>query len=166
MPMVDIIGDELDELMAGDDVAIGALQRSALARLHRAREADPDAVAMVQRSVSRRRRKLLPGSTNPTVATTASATITYKTQEPFRPERYVVASAIAASFVVTSIIVGTVNQLAAAGSVPADIFAATAFDCNLHFDTASPGVDINVTVTNISGSNATFYASFLGTALS
>jgi hypothetical protein len=163
----EIIGDDdLEALMAGDDVAIGAVSSSDLRSLARARKADPNAVLVRQRSAANRRRKLLPGSTNPSVAAAASTTVTYKTQETFRPERYVVASAIAADFVITSITVATTNQLAANGSVPADIFAATAFDCDLHFDTAEPGVDIVVGITNISGATAVYYAAFLGTSVS
>lgn len=170
MSMYDIVGndDDLEALLAGDPVAVGALPGSGtMAALARARRVDPNAVVAVPKTLGNRRRKILPGTTSPSVAAGASATITYETQEVFRPERFVVASAIAASFVITSIIVGTKNQLSAPGSVPADIFAATAFDCDLHFDTANIGNKITVTVTSIEASAAkVFYAAFLGTSLS
>ena len=157
-----IIGWDLDDL-AG--VAIGALSPHEQHALMVARRTDPNAVAVVQNQLTNRRRKVLPGDAL-SLAAGASGTVTYETQELFRPERYIVQGSNAADFTISAIIVGTKNQFAAPGDCPAEIFRPDAVNCDIHFDSAAIGNKIVVTVKNISVATSIFKAAFLGTSVS
>lgn len=68
-------------------------------------------------------------------------------QQPFRPRRVVYTEARTSSgglVLINDIKVGTRSQLAGVGPIAAGAFAPNAFDVNIHFDSATPGVTIDV----------------------
>ncbi len=158
--------DDIDSVVSG--VAIGARPNAALRhQMRNARELDPHAVAAIQQALNNRRRKILPAISNPSIAANQIGSLVFRTQEPYRPERLVFSGVTVANFTVLNIMVGTKMQLAAEGIVPAEIFQANAFDCDLHFDTANVGNDVNVRLQNNDGAAAHVpVAAFLGTSLS
>jgi len=171
--MYDIIGAALDDLdeLAGDaiglDTIIGGVKFSAseVRGLQKARAIDPNAVATVRQKQDQRRRKVLPVPAT-SVAAGASAVVTIETQETYRPERLIVASAIAGSFLITDIVVGTRSQFSTPGDCPSEIFSPDAVDANVHFDTLNVGAKMTMRITNFSAVLAVFRAAFLGTSLS
>lgn len=156
----EIIGAE--EIIGYDEV-IGARggRRMGIAR---ARQIDPNAVVVRQKKGESRRRKIL-ASPSVSVGANATETITYETEELFRPERYVVESTNAASFTISDISVGTRSQFASAGDVPAEIFRPDAVGVGVHFETANVGNKIKVTVTNTTAGALDFRACFVGTSI-
>jgi hypothetical protein len=99
------------------------------------------------------------------IAAGASLTISSQPQETFRPERYAVASSIAASFVVNDIKIGKNSQFLTFDVVPAEVFSNLAVGVDMKLDTANLGNLISVTVTNISAAASFFYSSLIGTVI-
>ncbi len=102
-----------------------------------------------------------------TTAMAAGATqvITSQPQVLFRPERLVVSSAIAASFLINDFKVGKNSQFATSGSHPADAFAPNAFGVRLKCDTAQVSHLISLSVTNNSAAALRFLATLFGEAV-
>lgn len=94
-----------------------------------------------------------------------TADITGQPQVIFRAERLIVKSSIAASFDIIDVKVGKNSQFAAAGPVPADSFSPNAVGIRLKCDTATPGMNIVVTVENTGGADLFFRGAIIGTAL-
>jgi hypothetical protein len=86
-------------------------------------------------------------------------------QNPFKVKRLVVVSSVAPSFTIEDIKVGTSSQLVAAGSLPAQAFTELAVAIPLVGDTATPGIQISLQITNITGAATFFRALMIGTAL-
>lgn len=99
------------------------------------------------------------------IAAAALANINQQPQLVFRPERIVVAGAIAPSFLLTDLRVGKNSQFVSAGAVPAETFSNLSQGVALKMDTAQVSQLIVMSVQNISASPARFIASLLGTAL-
>jgi hypothetical protein len=144
---------------------IGKVNPSAARAMKRARALDPAAVMVRDKELADRRRKILT-TDGVSVGAGVTTTITYETQELFRPERYVVSGSIAEDFVIEDILVGTRSQFAATGECPAEIFRPDAVGVEVHFETANVGNKIKVTVTNTSAGALTFRAAFIGTSVS
>lgn len=77
--------------------------------------------------------------------------MTASPQRPFKAKRLIIdftrSGATATGLVtVTSINVGTDNQLVGSGPLPAAAFAVTAFDANIEFAPATPGIEVSVGV--------------------
>jgi len=75
------------------------------------------------------------------------ATLTANPQKPFKGARLMVqvnrsAGAVAELVTINNLDVGTGNQLVSAEALPAEGFAATAFDTGLSLDPATPGIQI------------------------
>lgn len=174
MGYVDIVGandaysgaeDDLDALLAeaaAGDEYFGAVARpsgrgAGLARaLAAARKSQ-----LVERQPSRGRTLTL-GFVSANIASLASETVTRRPQVPFKPERFVTASATAGSFEITDIKVGKDSMFVSANNVPAQAYSELAQGVAMEFDTAQVSQDISVAVTNISLAAAVFRASMIG----
>lgn len=91
--------------------------------------------------------------------------ITQRPQIPFRPARLTIPSDIAGSFLVNDMKVGNKSQLAANSALPGRMFQENAVGNNLLLDTASPAIDVVLSVTNISGGAVRFNAGIVGPAV-
>lgn len=86
-------------------------------------------------------------------------------QKKFRANRFILDSGVAGGYVVNDIRVGVSPQLAATGSLPGRMFTETAVGIGLHADTGDPGIQMSVSVTNITGGALPFVAGFQGIAV-
>jgi hypothetical protein len=147
-----LIGDAVDELLkgAGDDMSgygseiIGAAQR-----------------AQVRNTKPTRLQRLPLGIGVTSIAATSSAVITVTPQVPFKLERFISQST---GLTVNDVKVGTNSQFVGAGSIPVEIFARDAIGVGLKGDTAVPGVDIALYVSNPSGGALSCSGAYLGLA--
>lgn len=149
--------DDISSLM-GADYAVGAA---------RAGQLPPGArqVAQMARPATRAREYPLGFVSAGTVAAGATATIQAQPQIVFRGERLIVPSDIAGSFIITQLIVGKNPQFVNPNAIHCRTFAENGVGVRLHMDTAQISQIITITVTNISGAAATFYATLIGTAV-
>jgi hypothetical protein len=150
----DIIG--ADELLGYDE--IGAMTPAAL------RAAAPRPQVRTQ-APSKSREVVMGFDSVATIASAASAKVSQRPQVLFRPDKLVVASSIAAAFLIDDFKVGNKSQFAASGSVSAETFKETAVGVRLMLDTAQVSMDITISVTNISLAAARFLASLIGPAV-
>lgn len=147
-----IIGDAVDELLkgAGDDMSgygaeiIGAMQKG------KVRQTSPT-----------RLQRLALGLGVTSVAATSSAVVTVTPQVPFKLERLISQST---GLVINDVKVGTNSQFVGAGSIPIEIFGRDAIGVGLKGDTAVPGVDIALYVSNPSGGALSLAGAYLGIA--
>lgn len=194
MPGYDIVGaDEIigDDYLDGDDYAydveallgapwgpLGRMRKGGLSRMvrpsHRAtasRSLQQQALARAAGATTVRAerpseaRQLFLGFESLAIAAAASADVTARPQILFRPTRLVVPAAVAPNFTIDDIKVGNKSQSVAAGSVPAEAFAQTAFNTPLKLDTCQISMDLILEVTNISAANADFRATMFGDAV-
>lgn len=94
-------------------------------------------------------------------------------QKPFKGQRLVISqSRVGVSgglVVVTRLEVGTANQFAFGGELPADAFAAGAFDTNMSLQPATPGVQVTlllrITAAPAVGDSVTVSAGLWGTVI-
>lgn len=94
-------------------------------------------------------------------------------QKPFKGQRLVISqSRVGVSgglVVVTRLEVGTANQFAFGGELPADAFAATAFDTNMSLQPATPGVQVTlllrITAAPAAGDSVVVSAGLWGTVI-
>jgi hypothetical protein len=100
-----------------------------------------------------------------TVAAGANVQIISRPQVTFRPERLVIAGAIAPSFLLNDLKVGKNSQLVNSAALPGDAFAPTAFGVRLRMDTAQISMDVVLDVTNISAGALRFNAALFGKAV-
>lgn len=179
------VGDDVESLLAmtgydvGDEYAVGAApaRRAALTpaqlskRFQAARAAkmrklvDPRVVAVAPRRATRQREFALSFDSQSNLAAGSSRIISANPQVVFRGERLVVPSAIAGSFLIDSIVVGKDSQQVAPGSLPAAIFSEVAVGMRLKLDTAQPGIQISLGVTNVSAGPLRFTGALVGTAV-
>ena len=146
-----LIGDAVDELLKGtDDIEgygseiIGAPQRGQL------RMTKPS-----------RLQKLAMGIGVTSVAATSSAVVTVTPQVPFKLERFL---SNTASLSVNDIKVGTNSQFVGAGSIPIEAFANNSVGVGLKGDTAVPGVDIALYVSNPTAGAISLSGAYFGVA--
>lgn len=149
----EIVGDAVDELLrgAGDDALmgygeeiVGAPQRA------RVRKVRPSTLQRLALGI---------GSTS--IGATSSAVITVTPQLPFKLERFISQSV---NLSISDIKVGTNSQFVGAGSIPIEIFARDAIGVGLKGDTAVPGVDIALYVSNGTAGALTCTGAYLGLA--
>lgn len=139
----------LDELLGYEEI-LGAVSRrgpAALSRIAQAKQAGGVVVRRQQPTTARELPLGFDSVTNVTKAT--SARITSRPQKTFRPDRLVVANAIAGFFLIDSLQVGTDNMLVSADSIPAEAFSNLSVGVGLKMATANIGIDITLSVTNI-----------------
>jgi len=156
----DDLGDELDELLSGDDVEIVGARRGRR-----------------RRRIRRQRRRLQTVYAGiPRIEFTAAGettTVIADVAEPFRPERLVL-SAIDTSGAapvptedveVSSLVIGTISQAQNGNPVPIVAFSPDAVGVRLRGTTAQPGVGVTLAVTNGTGTAVTVRGVFIGPAL-
>jgi hypothetical protein len=97
-----------------------------------------------------------------TIAAAATSDVTSRPQVTFRPDRLVIPSTIAASFLVTDLKIGNKSQFASSTSLPAEVFTQGAFGVRLKMDTAQISQDVTLRVTNLSGGALRFFAALIG----
>lgn len=100
----------------------------------------------------------------PLATVLAGATVIVSTvlQKKFRANRLIIDSGVAGGFVVNDIRVGVAPQLGALGSLPGRMFTEFAVGIGLHGDTGDPGIQMSVSITNITGGPLPFVAGFQG----
>lgn len=99
------------------------------------------------------------------MATLTSTNVVAQTQVLFRGRRLIIASDIAAAFLINDFRIGKNSQFPSTGPVPARVFSETAVGVDLSLDTAQISQNISLNVTNTSGSTVIFNAALLGDAL-
>ncbi|MDX2087868.1 MAG: hypothetical protein SFX73_08460 [Kofleriaceae bacterium] len=183
----DLMGDELvgaDDLV-GDDLMGDYLVGAAPAR-RRARQMRPAAAAasaaatkkaLVRRAILAKRlrnatvvhkrgptkSRVQPlGFSREAIPPGETTEITARPQVLFRGRRLLVGSSIASAFTIEDIKVGRNSQFVGTGPQPAEAFRDTATGDNIALDTCKPGVDISITVRNITGAAADFRATLFG----
>jgi hypothetical protein len=109
------------------------------------------------------RRQTLP-ITPQTIAPGATIDIAVRPQRPFRVERLVLVVP-AATFTLLDLRVGATPQFVAAGGIPAECFAPTAFGVSFRGDSAVPGVDVTLQIQNTTGAPAVIGGMIQGEAL-
>jgi len=166
MPNYDEVGDVIDELLSGaeDDELEGAEDELlegygdeivGAARRRRARRGGRRQV----KASGLNRLAIGIGSTS--IAAATSAVVTVTPQLPFRLERFVSPST---GLLITDIKVGTNSQFVGSGSIPIEVFAANSVGVSLKGDTAVPGVDIALGLSNPGGSALVATGAYLGYA--
>lgn len=141
----ELVGDAVDDLLSGyGEEIVGAPQR-----------------AHVVKRPPQRLQRLPLGIGSTSIAATSSAVITVTPQVPFKLERFISQST---GLSVNDIKVGTNSQFVGAGSIPIEIFARDAIGVGLKGDTAVPGVDIALYVSNPSGGALAATGAYLGLA--
>lgn len=162
----ELVGDEVDDLLRAisgdeDDDDIGYDELVGARRRRRKRRPKKRPISKhIVRKVSPgvfRRYPLGLGVT--ALAAGATAVITVTPQLPYKLMRL---SSPSLQVTVDNIQIGTVSQFVAAGGVPAECMAPNAIGAQLKGDTCVPGVQIQVTVTDVSAAPNTFRACLWG----
>lgn len=160
-----LVGDVVDDLLSGadselmegyDDEVQGYGEEIVGAARRRPRSARRQIKA-----TNINRMALGLGVTN--LATLTSAIITVTPQVPFRLERLISPST---GLQVTDIKVGTNSQFVGSGSIPIEIFARDSVGVSLKGDTAVPGVDIALALSNPTGGTLAATGAYIGYAAS
>jgi len=170
----DLIGDEVDDLLdALTEGEVGARRRRrSRSRYLRRRSRPRSRRRFIRRRRSRPRRKLSLKKVRASQARTyplglgttalgasATAVITVNPQLPFKLMKLATPST---NVQIDNIQIGTVSQFVAAGGIPAEVFAPNSVGVGLKGDTAVPGVQIQITVTDTSAAANTFTGAFFG----
>lgn len=141
----DLVGDALDQVLSGaDDGYVGAARR-----------------AQVRQTSPTKLKRLPLGIGSTSVAANNAAVITVTPQLPFKLERFMSQST---GLLITDIKVGTNSQLVGSGSIPIEIFARDTQGMELKGDTAVPGVDIALMVSNGTAGALTCAGAYIGLA--
>jgi hypothetical protein len=114
-----------------------------------AAQVPPGRRAIVREEYTKERGLLLPFG-RATVGAGLTADFTANPQVPFRPSSLIIGATAIAGLVVDDIKVGKNSQFVASGAAPAAAFGSDATFKGLKFDTAVPGIDIVITVTDVS----------------
>lgn len=88
-----------------------------------------------------------------TVTASTSSEFTANPQVVFRPATIIIAATALTGLTVDDCRVGKNSMFASAGAVPASMFGADSTFRGLKFDTATPGIQIVIQVTDVSGSD-------------
>ena len=83
-------------------------------------------------------------------------------QLPFKPYRLSIPSVISGGLFIEDVKVGNASQFVAAGAIPVECFDTDATMVSLKGDTAVPGVDIIITVSNPTDEDRTFTGMIIG----
>jgi len=86
-------------------------------------------------------------------------------QRIFRGERLTIPSALANNFAVNDLKVGADSMNIGANSVPAAIFSELGMLVALEIETASPGILILLSISNLTGGSQSFLSGLLGTSV-
>lgn len=138
------------EEIVGGEWALGARRRGR-------RRPGRNAFVRKVRNKQLRRYPLGLGVTN--ILAGATVIVRVNPQLPFMIERITTPTL---GLTIDNVQVGTVSQFVAAGAVPTETFAPNAVAVQLKGDTAVPGVDIAVTVTNPTAGAVNFSGAIIG----
>ena len=97
-----------------------------------------------------------------TIAAGATANVSGQPQIVFRPDRIVIPSTIAGSFLINDLKVGKNSQFVNGTAVPAEAFTQGAFGVRLKMDTLQISQQVIFNVTNTSGGALRFNAALIG----
>jgi len=175
---IDGEGDD-DDMLTGDDLAIiGAISRrnpmfgrrmSRMIGTQRAlRAKQVQNSVLVKRKGPKDFKKRIYMIGFDSVATIAVGATTIQTQTPqvpFKGTRLLVPAAIAASFSILDFRIGIHPQIITSTGVPAQSFSENVTDNDMDMNTASPGILVSLTATNIGAAPTRFQASIRGVAL-
>lgn len=151
MPLYEIAGDyelgneDLEYLMGAS--AIKRMAQGALAKAALTKQAGGVTVRDAAPSKARELPLGFDSVTDVTKAT--SARITARPQVAFRPDRLVVAAAIAEFFLIDDLKIGKDSQLISGDSIPAEAFSNLSVGVGMKMDTANVGIDVVLSVSNI-----------------
>ena len=148
----DIIGDAVDDLLKGADDEMSGYGGDILGAVRKGK---------FQKTAPNRLQRLALGIGTTSVGATSSAVVTVTPQVPFKLERFISQTL---SLAVNDIKVGTVSQFVGAGSIPVEVFARDAIGVGLKGDTAVPGVDIALYVSNSTAGAISLSGAYLGIA--
>jgi hypothetical protein len=97
----------------------------------------------------------------------SAAEIVVVAQMGFRPQRLIVATPIAALFVIENIRIGLNSQFTSDQGIPGDLFRADATGTAMQLETAQPGTEIRFRVRYVGDDprGAVFRAALLGTSI-
>lgn len=156
-----LVGDVVDEILSGveDDELSGYGEEIVGAARRRRAAMAPNAGGRPQLQANAR---MALGLGVTAIATLTSAIITTTPQVPFRLERLVSTST---GLQVTDIKVGTNSQFVGSGSIPIEVFARDAVGVSLRGDTAVPGVDIALALSNPTGGSLNAVGAYIGYAV-
>jgi hypothetical protein len=148
----DLVGDAVDDLLKGADDELGAYGMDILGAVQRGK---------VKNRAPSRLQRLALGIGVTAVAPTSSSIVTVTPQVPFKLERFI---SDVIGLQVNDIKVGTISQFVGAGSIPIEVFSHDAVGVGLKGDTAVPGVDIALSVSNSGASAVNLSGAYLGIA--
>lgn len=96
-----------------------------------------------------------------------SATFVFSSQPQriFRGERLTVPSALANNFAINDLKVGTDSMNVGAGPIPAAVFSELGMLVALEIETASPGILILLSISNLAAGPQSFFSGLLGTSV-
>ena len=177
-----VSGDEIvgDELLGDDVLGDEVMGRRIFRRRRRRPNKRAQMAALRQRAITQRRlanAKVLVkkpvqksrvqsiGFNSRGVAPGDTVDIPARPQVKFRGTRLSVPSSIAPSFLIEDLKVGRNSQFVASGAQSAETFKDIATSDNIATDTADPGMDIVLSVTNTSGTAQDFHATLFGDAV-
>lgn len=170
------VGDEYalgDDYALGDEQELGARRRrrrpsrsrSRPSRSRSAYAARPTTrpTRGVFRPVQPKRLSDLPLPINPEVVPAGGDRLfALQPQLPFKPYRLSIPSVISGGLFIEDVKVGNASQFVAAGAIPVECFDTDATNVSLKGDTAVPGVDIIITVSNPTGEDKFFTGMIVG----
>lgn len=172
MGLYNIQGDIDDGEMSGYDeilgqYLLGAARSSPASALKNAALAKAAGGLTVKDQAPTQARELPLGFDSVTdVTKSTSAKITSRPQVTFRPDRLVVAAAVAEFFLIDDLKIGKNSQLTSGDSIPAEAFSNLSVGVGMKMDTANIGIDIVLSVTNIdSASDHRFNGVLIGPAV-
>ena len=163
----DLLGDEL----VGADEVMGLRLRRR--RRNRARALRREAImqrrlanakVVIKKGPTKSRVQSL-GFSSKAVAPGDTVDIPARPQVKFRGTRLSIPSSIAPAFLIEDLKVGRASQFVASGAQSAETFKDTATADNIATDTADPGMDVVLIVTNTSGTATDFHATLFGDAV-
>lgn len=169
----DIVGDDVGDEMAGDDVGgydmVGAGPRRRRGmRLPAAMAARvpglPEGARVIDEVPQIGRRQIAP-IPQTVVPANGSVTVEFRPQRPIRVERLVIDGTSLNGIFLDDFLIGAEPQFVNSGSVPASTFAPTAFGVGLRGNTAQPGISVSLRFSNTTGQQQTIGGALLGTSL-
>lgn len=146
------VGDVVDDLLSGvDDEMLEGYGEEIVGAAGRTR----------RKIQAKQLNRLAIGIGSTSIAANTSVVVTVTPQLPFRLERFVSPST---GLQITDIKVGTNSQFVGSGSIPIEVFAANSVGVSLKGDTAVPGVDIALGLSNPTAGTLPATGAYLGYA--
>ena len=173
----EIVGDDLlgDEIVGDDVMGRRIFRRRRRRPNRRAQLAAARRNAILQRKLAsakvvvkkppQKSRVQSIGFNSKGIAPGDTIDIPARPQVKFRGTRLSIPSSIATSFLIEDLKVGRNSQFVASGAPSAETFKDTATSDNIATDTAEPGMDIVLSVTNTSGTAQDFHGTLFGDAV-